>query len=175
MFGYDKKNFSYSMFKVLVFLVVGASVALGYNSITGSIDPFAGFFAIGDLFGGSDNVGGVFALILAIFLVAWLSIYMIDGDFNERRGTKVFLTILVLAIVLVAAWIGKDWIKLDDAGPTIGLVIGIIVVLVLGSAWITPRPAKVVTKTIEATTVEESATPSARKASPAPIKPNPAS
>lgn len=145
MFGYNVKKFIINWVIVLLILVIGASFALGYNSLTGAMDPIAGFNALSSLFGGLPSLGGLLAVMVALAGVAYLLYYMTKTNYETRKGAQWLHIGIIVAVLLMALFVGVGWIDIsDDFWPTIGTIVGVVVIVTAATAVVTHRTQRVV-------------------------------
>jgi hypothetical protein len=145
MFGYKMRKFAFNWVVVLLVLVIGASAALGYNSITRSLDLFAGFGALGSLFGGLPTLGGILVVLLGLAAVTWLFIHMTKTNYDDNKNRQVLHIVVALAVIVAALFIGVGWIEVtSEFWPTVGTIIAILVVVTGATALVTDRTKKVV-------------------------------
>ncbi|MGY4893582.1 MAG: hypothetical protein ACO1N2_02715 [Candidatus Saccharimonadota bacterium] len=154
MFGYNIKKFAFNWAIILLVLAIGASATLGYDSITNTFDPFAGFVGLGDLFGGLPTLGGILVVVLAVLAVLWLLFYMTNNDYTGKGGLQAFHIGIIVVVIVVAAVLGLRWIEFtDEFWPTVGTLVAILAVVTVATALVTHRiktpatPAAVTTTT----------------------------
>lgn len=144
MFGYTIKRFIVNWISTLALVAIVASFVLGYNSLANSFDPFAGFNALGDMFGGLASLGGIALVIVAAALIGLGIVYVARHDFAGKPGKLVAVVVFAMAIPFVAAIIGFDWINInEDFWPTLWTIVGLVVLVTAFTAWITPRSKKI--------------------------------
>lgn len=108
------RKFIGTWFVIIASFVIVGGLAMGYNSITGTIDVGAGFAAVWSLAGGLVSfiaiIGGILLLALAVAALFYMSNHNYE---NDGRSQMVHVTIGLIVLVAVAV-IGIKWIHLPS-------------------------------------------------------------
>lgn len=112
---------------VALVLVIGAAGALGYNSISNSFSLIDGFSALGDMFGGLLNVAGILLLFAVVIAVFFGGRHIAKSSLGNKANHIGFASV---AVLLVAAFIGINWITIDR---TLWVLVVIILVVTVAS------------------------------------------
>ena len=121
-------------------LLIALVAALGYNTITRSVDIGQGFTTLGSMLGGVGSMLALMAVVAAAAGLVWLGWYMTQHDYAGQKGLPAFHVGVIVAVVIVVGIYGFHSIKLNqDFWPTLKVVLGFLALSGVTTFMVTRR------------------------------------